>query len=629
LVGGYAGATLWINLSSRELRKLPLDYDLARRYLGGRGLAAKMLFDQLGEGIDALQPENVLIFATGPLTGVAAPGANRTVIVTKSPETGIFLDTYAGGHLGPEIKFAGYDVIVVRGRSDSPVYVRVEDDEVSLTDASHLWGKDCWETERLLKEEMGDEDARTAVIGPAGERLVKFACVSTDYFHQFGRGGAGAVMGSKNLKGIAVRGTKPITVAHPEALLDYVQNKIEWIFTQGPNAQIVKDRIKYGTPLTMDFTQPIGILPTKNFQLGKFERFEEIDGLACKEKIFVADKACYSCNTPCTKFSEVKTGPYSGTAVVGPEYETNALFGSNIGNSSLEAIVKGNVICDRLGMDTVSAGNVIGFVMECYEKGILSKTETDGLDLRFGNVDAAFEMLDKIACRDGVGNLLAEGVRSASQAIKKGSEKFAMQCKGMEYPAYEPRGSPAFALLYATCDRGACHRRGWPVIVESTKYKPNTTEGRPQLVKDLYDDRTILHSAIVCDLPYNVAGIGQQEMAKIFSLVTGWEVSPSELQVLADRVASLVRSFNVVQGMSRADDTLPPRTMEEPLIGPSREQRITKEMLSEMLDQYYALRGWDIETGIPLTKTLQELNLNEIENNFERTHGTRQGKWHE
>jgi aldehyde:ferredoxin oxidoreductase len=433
-------------------------------------------------------------------------------------------------------------------------------------------------------------------------------------------------MGSKNLKGIAVRGTKPITVAHPEALLDYVQNKIEWIFTQGPNAQIVKDRIKYGTPLTMDFTQPIGILPTKNFQLGKFERFEEIDGLACKEKIYVADKACYSCNTPCTKFSEVKTGPYTGTTVVGPEYETNALLGSNIGNSSLEAIVKANVICDRLGMDTVSAGNVIGFAMECYEKGILTKNETDGLELRFGNTDAALEMLERISSRNGICNLFAEGVKSASQTIGKGSEKFAMQTKGMEYPAYEPRGSPAFALLYASCDRGACHRRGWPVIIESKKYKPNTIEGRPQLVKALYDDRNTLHSAIVCDLPYNVAGIGPEEMANIFSTVIGWEIKAYDLQTIADRVASLIRSFNIIQGMSRADDTLAPRSMEEPLSGPAKGQRITKEMLSEMLDEYYTLRGWDTETGIPLPDTLRRLNLNDVKIKLESIHAMREVK---
>jgi aldehyde:ferredoxin oxidoreductase len=264
--------------------------------------------------------------------------------------------------------------------------------------------------------------------------------------------------------------------------------------------------------------------------------------------------------------------------------------------------------------------------MECYEKVILTKNETDGLELRFGNTDAALEMLERISSRNGICNLLAEGVKSASQTIGKGSEKFAMQTKGMEYPAYEPRGSPAFALLYASCDRGACHRRGWPVIIESKKYKPNTIEGRPQLVKALYDDRNTLHSAIVCDLPYNVAGIGSEEMANIFSTVIGWEIKAYDLQTIADRVASLIRSFNIIQGMSRADDTLAPRSMEEPLSGPAKGQRITKEMLSEMLYEYYTLRGWDTETGIPLPDTLRRLNLNDVKIKLESIHAMREVK---
>jgi aldehyde:ferredoxin oxidoreductase len=626
LIGGYAGTALWVDLSNSIVRKAPLDYDLARRYLGGRGLAAKVLFDELKRETGPLQPENVLIFATGPLTGVAAPGANRTVIVTKSPQTSFFLDTYAGGNFGPEMKFAGYDMIVVRGRAKSPEYIRIQNDEVSLRDASQLWGKDCWETETLLKQEIMDEDARAAVIGPAGERLVKFACVSTDYFHQFGRGGAGAVMGSKNLKGIIVRGTKAINVVDPDTLLERLLTRIEWKFTQGPNAQMVKDRIKYGTPLTMDFTQAIGILPTRNFSSGTFECFEEIDGFANKKKVFASDKSCYSCNTPCAKYSVAKAGAYAGTSVGGPEYETNTMFGSNIGSANLEAVVKANSVCDKLGIDTVSAGNVIAFAMECYEKGVLKANDFNGLELEFGNVDAAIQLLHMIAYREGIGGLLAEGVKIASEAIKNGSEKFAMQSKGMEYPAYEPRGSPAFALLYATSDRGACHRRGWPVIVEG-KYKQHSTEGRPQLVRQLYDNRTILHSALVCDVPYNVAGIDHRDLGEIISAVTGWDITESELETIADRIASLVRSINILEGLSRRDDNLAPRTMEEPLKGegPSKGQYITQEMLNGMLDEYYKLRGWDIETGVPLRDTLRRLDLDDVENRLDEIYAQSSG----
>ncbi|MEM3704122.1 MAG: aldehyde ferredoxin oxidoreductase C-terminal domain-containing protein, partial [Candidatus Bathyarchaeia archaeon] len=333
------------------------------------------------------------------------------------------------------------------------------------------------------------------------------------------------------------------------------------------------------------------------------------------------DKSCYSCNTPCTKFSVVKEGVYQGLSIVGPEYETNAMLGSNVGNSKLELIIKANEICDRLGLDTISAGNVIGFAMECYEKGILTKENCDGLELSFGNMDAAFKLMHKIAYREGIGDILAEGVRYAAQKFNKGSEKFAMHVKGMEYPAYEPRGSPAFALLYAIADRGACHRRGWPVIIESKKYKPGTIEGRPKLVKELYDNRTILHCIGVCDMPYNAAGIDHSDIAQILSAVTGWNITVEELSTVAERVASLIKAFNVREGARRTDDALAWRTMHEPLpSGPTKGQFISEEMLNLMLDEYYQLRGWDKATGIPLPETLARLGLEDVKKELEK-HG--------
>lgn len=604
MVGGYSGTILRVDLSLKKIQKIPLNIGLARKFIGGRGLAAKILFDEINPKIGPFSPENIIIFATGPVTGVPVHGANRTVIVTKSPETNIFLDTYAGGNLGPEIKFAGYDAIIVRGKSEKPVYIQIVDDEVSIKNASHIWGRDCWEAETILKEEVGDKDARVAVIGPAGENMVKFACVSTDYCHQFGRGGAGAVMGSKNLKGIVIKGTKSVHINQPEYLLDFLLTAIESKISQ---SEIMEERIKYGTPLTMDFTQEIGILPTKNYQFGRFDGYEEINCYAIRKKLKVLDKACYCCNLPCVKLCEIEAGPYRGTRIGGPEYETLAMLGSNIGNSDLESIVYANTLCDRLGLDTISTGNVIGFAMECYEKGLLAKEELDGLNLKFGNIDAALELIRKIALREGVGNLLAEGVKIVSQLWGKGSE-FAMHAKGLEYPAYDPRGSPAFALFYAIADRGACHRRGWPLLIESRKYKPSTTEGRPQLVKILYDKNVILHCMLVCDMPYNRAGIDEGELAKILSAVTGWELSVHELSIIADRVASLIRSFNVRECLNRSHDRLATRTIKEPLEG----KCITEEMLDEMLKRYYELRGWDVENGIPLTETLKRLDLYEV-----------------
>lgn len=497
---GYMGTILRIDLTTRTVKKQQLDVALSRKYIGGRGLGARILFDDVGPGTEPFSQDNELIVCTGPVTGCLVPGANRFVIVTKSPETGFFLDTYAGGNFGPELKFAGYDAAVIRGRAEAPVYVYINDNEVDIRDASHLWGKDCWETEDVLKKELGHR-VRAAVIGPAGEKLVKYAVVSTDYFHQCGRGGAGAVMGSKNLKGIAVLGTKPIDISSPDELIAFVSTEIEEKFMSGPSAETVRCRMKYGTPLTMNFTQEIGILPTRNFTAGQFEKSDQIDGHAMREKIVVSDKSCYSCSIACRKYSVVRSGRFKGSKLVGPEYETNAMLGSNLGIDDVSAILEANVMCDRLGIDTISVGNIIGFAIECYQKGILTKKETDGLDLRFGNVDSVLNMISKIASREGLGTILAEGAAAAAKKFGRGSERFVLSVKRMEYPAYEPRGSPAFALAYAITDRGACHRRAWPTTVETKSLKPFTSEGRAALVKKLYDDRIPLHCGVVCDVP--------------------------------------------------------------------------------------------------------------------------------
>lgn len=620
MVGGYAGSILRIDLTRNEFRRMPLEFRSAKKYLGGRGLAARTLFNELAPTTDPLDSNNIIVFATGPLTGCPIPGANRTVAVTKSPETGIFLDTYAGGSLGPEIKFAGYDFIVIQGRCTKPTYVRIFDDQVSFKDASGLWGIDCWETETILKDDVGDKEAKVAVIGPAGEKLVKFACISTDYFHQFGRGGAGAVMGAKNLKGIVIRGTGSLEIAEWENLKNILIGKIEWKLTQGPGAEMVRDRIMYGTTLTTDLTQQIGILPTRNFQQGQFEKAEEIDAASIRRKLPVTEKACYCCNMPCGKFRTVPRGPYRDTSMLGPEYETIAMLGPNIGTSELEAILKANVLCDKAGMDTISTGNVIGFAMECFERGTLTKRDASGLQLKFGNIKEALELIELIAARQGIGDTLAEGVRAASQRIGRNSVRFAMQSKGMEYPAYEPRGSAAFALFYAICDRGACHRRGWPIIEENRDLEYGTIRGRPELVKDLYDYRNLLHCLIVCDFPYSSAGITRHDIANMLSAVTGWRTTLTELCMVTNRTASLIRCFNIREGVRRSDDTLAWRTMHEPLQnGPMQGRHVTKKELDKMLNDYYKLRGWNKKTGIPTAKTLSNLGLGNISKDLRRS----------
>ena len=613
MVYGYAGTILRVNLTVASVRKQQLSPELARRFLGGLGVAAKILFDEVAPNLDSLSPQNKLIFATGPVTGCPVPGANRFVIVTKSPETGLFLDTYAGGHFAPELKFAGYDAIIIEGRAKKPVYMKIADDDVEINDALHIWGKDSWEAETILKNESGEKEAKVAVIGPAGENLVSYAVVSTDYYHQCGRGGAGAVMGSKNLKGILVSGTKGLYVFNPKKLLNHLKNEIEWKYTKGPSSQIVRERVKYGTPLTMDFTQSLGILPTKNFKYGWFENYDKINCYVMREKLVVSDDACYACMAPCCKLSVVKDGPYAGAKVGGPEYETLALLGSNLAVGDINAIVEANVLCDRLGLDTISCGNVIGFIMECYEKGLLTKEDTGGLDLRFGNVDSVLQLIQKIAYKEGIGNLVAKGVRLAAQKIGKESEKFAMHVKGLEYPAYDPRGSLAYALLYAVTPRGACHRRAWPILVEAKKLKPLAPDGRAELVKELYNERVILHCGLVCDFTYAMAGIGLDDFAVMLNAVTGCDYTQADLLKLADRVVTLTRAYNVREGKDRKDDYLSPRTSEESLMaGSESKPPVTRKVLDKMLDDYYNLRGWD-KRGIPTRETLEKLGLNDLE----------------
>lgn len=608
---GYAGKILRVNLSKRKVKKQPVTSKLAKKFIGGKGIATKILFDEVEPNVDPLGPKNKLIFGTGPVTGCPVPAANRLVIITKSPLTGLFLDTYAGGHFAPELKFAGFDFVVIEGRSKQPVYTYIEDEHVIIKEASHLWGRDCWETEKILKDEIGGE-AKVACIGPAGEKAVNFALVSHDYFHQCGRGGAGAVMGSKNLKAIAVSGSKGIRIHKYDELMKFVANEIEYKFSKGPLTNTVRDRMQFGTPLTMDFTQQLGILPTYNFKKGCFEKYEEINCYRLRRDFIVSDKSCYSCNTPCCKFSIVKFGKYGGVKLVGPEYETLALLGSNLGIDKLDSIIKANELCDRLGVDTISVGNVIGFAMGCYEKKILTKEEVDGIDLEFGNDEAVMRMISKIAYREGIGSILADGVRVAAEKIGKGSKEFAMHSKGMEYPAYEPRGSPAFALLYAITERGACHRRAWPVIAEM-KLESNTIKSRAKLVKDLYDARIVLHCGLVCDFPYNISGINTEDFTKMLSYVTGWQVTLDQMYTLAERVASLTRAFNIREGTSRKNDILATRTMKKQLPnGPSKGKLISKQMLDSMLDEYYKMRGWDEKTGIPLKECLEKLGLSDV-----------------
>lgn len=585
---GYAGKILRVNLSQRKIQTENLSEEMCREYIGGKGFGAKILYEETTPRTDPYNPSNPLIFATGPLNGTTLSGAAKFCAVFKSPLTEIWGESQCGGYFAPLLKYAGYDMVIINGRSEKPVYITVKDDEVGVKDASHLWGKDTFETERTIKEDHGKK-FQVLSIGPAGENLVRYACISHAGGRQFGRCGGGAVMGSKRLKALAVSGSGSVEISRPDKFDDFRRELNEKI------RERLKSLTEYGTPAIMALTNTMGTLPTKYWSEGRFEGFERINATAVKRMV-KRSKACFACSVACGKVSEIKAGPYAGTVVEGPEYETLFAFGSLCGNDSLESITKANEICDRVGIDTISAGNVIAFAMECYERGLITKEDTEGEKLTFGNHEAIISVLRKIAYREGIGDILAQGVRKAAKIIGKDAEKLAVHVKGLEPPGYDPRGLKGVALAYAVSCRGACHLR-------HMAYRPNLTgkppfgkgkidrlshSGQARMVKELEDFYTLIDSMVLCKfvcLP-TIGPILWEELTRLYSIVTGVRVKKKELVTLATRINNLVRSFNVREGIDRADGTLPERFTKERVEG----RIVKKEKLETMVDDYYRNR---------------------------------------
>jgi len=589
-MNGYAGKILRINLTKNDSAIETLSGELALHYIGGKGFGSKILFEDAKPKMDPYDPANLLIFATGPVNGLILSGAAKFCLSFKSPLTGIWGESQCGGYFAPQLKFAGYDVVTIQGKSGKPVYLIVEDEKIEINDASHLWNKDTFEAEHIIKKDHG-EKFQVLCIGPAGENLVRYACIVHDKGRQFGRCGAGALMGSKRLKAVAVRGSGTIDVARWEEFENFRRELNERI------RERLKSLTNYGTPAMMALTNTTGTLPTRNWRGGEFEGFEEINAEAIKRKILKRSKACYACTVACGKVSKVETGPHAGTEVEGPEYETLFALGSLCGNNNLESIAKANEICDRLGMDTISVGNVLAFAMECYEKGIITQKDTDRVELTFGNHEAMITTLRKIAYREDLGDILAEGVRKAAEIIGKGAEKFAVHVKGLEPPGFDPRGLKGVALAYAVSCRGACHLR-------HIAYRPNLTglhpfregkidrlsyEGQAEMVKELEDFYTLIDSMVLCKfvcLP-TIGPILWEELTRLYSIITGIDVGRKELLMIAERISNTVRMFNSREGLSRKDDALPKRFMQEPLNG----HVVEKGKLDKLLDQYYKFRG--------------------------------------
>lgn len=594
----YVGKVLRIDLSSQSIDEEPLDQDLRERFLGGRGVGAKILYDSLSPGTDPLTPDNVIILATGPLTGTSAPGSKLSII-SKSPATGGYGDSSIGGHIGPEIRYAGYDVVVIKGRSAEPVILWINNDRVEFRDASHLWGQGTLATEKHLKNEFG-EDAQVLCIGPGGEKLVKFACVSHALGRQAGRTGMGALLGSKNLKAIVVRGDGGIRLADPEAFQDLII-KLRRQILENP---IARHMHEFGTAGHILMSNRDACLPTRNYQNGVFEQAETISGEAMQDQIVVRHRACFGCTLACSKWSHVE-----GLSIEGPEYETLAMLGANCGIGNLATVVKANHLCNDMGIDTISTGNIIAFTIECYERGIVGDEHTGGLTLSFGDEEAYFELINMIGRREGIGDILAEGVREAARRFGKDSERFAMHSKGLEQSAYETRAGAGQVLAYAVNDRGADHNRIWTgqFFVGEQRH---AIEGKAEMVKQHQCTRSAPDIMGVCRfVSYH---IDFDDYGELITAATGIKTSGADILQAAERTFNLTRAFNMREGFTRADDHVPARVLEEPLPdGPTQGSFVKRSDFELMLDEFYEISGWD-KTGAPTDAKLKELGLRDI-----------------
>jgi aldehyde:ferredoxin oxidoreductase len=596
---GYKGQLLTINLSNESYNTLSLPEAILKKYIGGRGLGAKLYWDLILPEADPLGNDNIFMVLTGPLGGTMVLGSSKHLIVTKSPSTGGWLESYSSGRITPELKFAGYDGLIITGKAKSPIYITIKDNSVEFLDADHLWGKGAFEAETFIKKTF-HPNCGCLSIGPAGENLLPFANVGSEYFRKAGRGGAGAVMGSKNLKMVGVKGNGGIKCADMQGLHKLILK----------HQKRVKFRIM--TPMTLSITNAAGMLPTRNFSKGQFEKATGKIDMDAVKGLKIADRACYACFAACANITQVKKGIFEGLILEGPEYETLAMLGANLEIDSLPAIMKANYLCDDLGMDTISAGVIIGFAMECYEKGLISKDETKGLELRFGNFEAAIELLELMAYKKDFGAFCAKGVKKMAQEVGRGSEDFAIHCKGLEFPAYDPRAGWGSTITYSVTPRGACHRRAWPPAKEVLGgVDPFIIEGKAEMVKELMNERCVMHSLIVCDMPGSILNLKFDDWAKYLNLVVGSSYIGNDLNVRAEIIETLIRRINIREGLNSKDDNLPRRILEESLpSGPPAGRIIGKTNFLKMREDYYLCRSWD-EKGIPTQETITKYEFDD------------------
>ncbi|HVN72075.1 MAG TPA: aldehyde ferredoxin oxidoreductase family protein [Desulfomonilia bacterium] len=620
MANGYAGTILYCDLSTGSAETRPLDMEFARKYIGGLGFALKLYLDLIKDNptIDAYSPENPFVIMTGPLTGMKLSGVARWCVCSRSPQTGLLGSCNVGGSFGAHLKFSGYDGIVITGKASSPVYIHIDGGKVEVRDAGKYWGKDVYDvTDEMIEDNRGEtkKSGHIFAIGPAGEKLVKFASIVHNKGHVAGRTGMGAVWGSKNLKAIYVRGSGKLQVAQSDKF-EQLRSELKEMYSE--NA-IMASISEFGTNAHMNTGLPGGDIPMKNWQIGEWDRAEELSPVGFNERILTGRKTCYGCAVACKREGEIKGGPYKFSKGPGPEYETIAAFGTMCLNPSLESISKANDICNRLGMDTISCGSTIAFAMECYEKGLIKDKDTDGLDLSWGNSEAIVALTEKIGRREGFGNVLAEGSRLAAEHIGGNAGDFLTTVKGLEAPMHDPRAAHGYGLAYAVSPRGACHMASLEYPIEGgLMYLPEYAELQEDIIATSSERKVALNilsqdfgmffsdCAIFCNLggtPLNAT-----QALDLVNYVTGFDYTLEEILKLGRRIWYLRRGLANLFGSRSRDDVLPKR-MRTPLSeGPVEGSVPDMEM---MIEDFYRLRGISSD-GIPEKGVLEELDLAEL-----------------
>ncbi len=619
--GGYTGKILRIDLTEERYEIEALSPEMAINYIGGTGFAIKTLYDEVPENADALGPENKLIFAPGPFTGTSVPCASRMAVATKSPLTQAVGMSLSGGYFPAEMKFSGFDMMIIQGKAKHSTYLWISDNKVRFKKADKLWGSHTGDCQQMIKDDLGDQNIRIVCIGPAGENLCNFASIINER-RAFGRKGVGTVMGSKNLKAIALRGSQAVPIASEEKL------KV----ARGEMAKTMKNSdvlypafAKMGTPMVVDHLTDLGIFPLKNYSTtGEFDLSGKI-GMAAQGPLTVGKAHCYNCPVGCTQLKVPKKGEYAGT-LGEPEFETIYSLGGMTGVENADSIVAADRLCDELGIDTMSAGVTVAFVMELFEKGVLSESDLGGFSARFGDHQAMIKLIRMMAFREGFGDILADGVKKAAEKIGKESDQYAMHVKGLELPGYDIRGAKAHGLNYATAFTGADHCRGYafqeifgiPVPHAVDRF---SAEGKGKLTVWNQDLRTATTDCpTMCGFLLDMAlpGNALENTASLMEAVTGLMFTPEEVMKVGERINNVAKAFNMRQGLTKADDTLPKRLMEEPIkAGESKGHKISREELTQMLTEYYTERGWDSETGKPTRARLEALGLKNIADQME------------